>query len=94
MRYGFFGEAPQCAVDARAQAIITAARDQSAQREIAAALTRLGRLLASRPFRRVQLGQPLGRLLADFSDACASGAEGTAARLLQALDGYRATLVR
>jgi hypothetical protein len=64
-----------------------AARDQPAQREIRTALTRLGRLLASRPFRRVQLGQPLGRLLADFSDACASGAEGTGARLLQALDG-------
>jgi hypothetical protein len=64
-----------------------AARDERAQQEIPTALTRLGRILASRPFRRVQLGQPLGRLLADLSDACASGAEGTAARLLQTLDG-------
>jgi hypothetical protein len=70
------------------------ARDARSGQEITTAFARLGRVLASRPFRRVEMAVPLGRLVADFSSACATGAEGTAARLLESLENdHRVTRV-
>jgi len=46
---------------------------------------RLQTILKAKPPRRFQKDQPLGRLIGDFLDACASGAESTAMELLELL---------
>ncbi|MBW4717523.1 protein DpdD [Saccharothrix obliqua] len=62
------------------------ARDAAANREVGNALERLSRTLAARPHRKARLVPPLGTLLGDFSDACASGARGRAEELLAQLE--------
>ncbi|WP_275412425.1 protein DpdD [Actinoplanes palleronii] len=62
------------------------ARDSVSNEKVLAALTQLGRTLTHRPFRRIELTPHLGRLLTDFSGACAAGAEGLAARSLGLLE--------
>jgi hypothetical protein len=49
-------------------------------------LRRLTHALASRPHRRIHLTRPLGRVIGDFWDACASGSEATALDLLDTLN--------
>ncbi|HEX7303988.1 protein DpdD [Lentzea sp.] len=49
-------------------------------------LERLTRMLAARPHRKVRLTPPLGTLIGDFWDACASGAQVRAEELLAQLE--------
>ena len=49
-------------------------------------MIRLTRALAARPYRQIHLTWPLGRLISDFSDACASGSESTAEETLAVLE--------
>jgi len=57
----------------------------AARKEAREGVRTLAKALASRPYRRVQLARPLGRLIGDFWDACASGAESEASNLLELL---------
>ncbi len=49
-------------------------------------LVRLTRSLVARPYRRINLALPLGRLIGDFWDSCASGAEARTEEILNVLE--------
>ena len=53
-------------------------RNAYAETSVRQSVIRLTRSLAARPYRRIHLTWPLGRLISDFSDACASGSESSA----------------
>jgi len=53
-------------------------RDANAEASVRQSVIRLTRALAARPYRQIHLTWPLGRLISDFSDACASGSESSA----------------
>ncbi|MGC4957781.1 protein DpdD [Actinomadura citrea] len=61
-------------------------RDANAETKVHHSLVRLARSLAVRPYRRVSLARPLGRLIADFSDACAAGGDAKAQEALDLLE--------
>ena len=61
-------------------------RNEGAENEVRKSLARLGRSLAARPYRRIHLTQPLGRLIGDFWDACASVSQAGAEKLLDLLE--------
>lgn len=61
-------------------------RDSEAVHQVEQSLERLTRMLAARPHRKVQLTPPLGTLIGDFWDACASGAQIRAGELLSLLE--------
>jgi len=53
-------------------------RNANAESSVRQSVIRLTRALAARPYRQIHLTWPLGRLISDFSDACASGSESSA----------------
>jgi hypothetical protein len=61
-------------------------RNANAENNVRRSVIRLTRSLAARPYRRIHLTWPLGRLISDFSDACASGAESGAQEALALLE--------
>lgn len=61
-------------------------RDADAEISVRQSVIRLTRALAARPYRQIHLTWPLGRLISDFSDACASGSESTAEEILAVLE--------
>lgn len=65
------------------------AADQDAPQQAYQGIKRLGDALKRRPHRRIQLAQPVGRLIGDFLDALASGSEATSLGLLEKLSQDR-----
>lgn len=65
---------------------LTMGSGQDARSNVVHGLRRLTQALASRPHRRIHLARPLGRVIGDFWDACASGSEATALDLLDTLN--------
>jgi hypothetical protein len=61
-------------------------RNANAEISVRQSVIRLTRALAARPYRQVHLTWPLGRLISDLSDACASGSESTAEEILAVLE--------
>jgi len=61
-------------------------RNASAESSVRQSVIRLTRALAIRPYRQIHLTWPLGRLISDFSDACASGSESSAEETLTLLE--------
>jgi hypothetical protein len=61
-------------------------RNDEAEAQVRQILDRLTRSLAARGHRRIHLVWPLGRLIGDFWDACADGAQAGAAELLDLLE--------
>ena len=61
-------------------------RNASAETSVRQSVIRLTRALAARPYRQIHLTWPLGRLISDLSDACASGSEATAKETLAVLE--------
>jgi len=53
-------------------------KNANAETSVRQSVIRLTRSLAARPYRQIRLAWPLGRLISDFSDACASGSESSA----------------
>jgi hypothetical protein len=61
-------------------------RNAYAETSVRQSVIRLTRSLAARPYRQIHLTWPLGRLVSDFSDACASGSESSAEETLTLLE--------
>lgn len=61
-------------------------RNANAETSVRQSVIRLTRALAARPYRQIRLTWPLGRLISDFSDACASGSESSAEEALTLLE--------
>ncbi len=61
-------------------------RNANAESGVRQSAIRLTRALAARPHRQIHLTWPLGRLISDFSDACASGSESSAGEILTLLE--------
>jgi hypothetical protein len=61
-------------------------RNADAEIRVRQSLVRLTRSLAARPYRRIHLAWPLGRLIGDFSDACTSRSEARAEEILDLLE--------
>jgi hypothetical protein len=61
-------------------------RDVNAETSVRQSVIRLTRAIAARPYRQIHLTWPLGRLIGDFSDACASGSESSAEENLALLE--------
>ena len=61
-------------------------RNANAETSVRQSVIRLTRALAARPYRQIHLTWPLGRLISDLSDACASGSESTAEEILAVLE--------
>ncbi|MER5325496.1 protein DpdD [Streptosporangium roseum] len=61
-------------------------RDANVEARVRQSLVLLTRSLAARPYRRVNLTLPLGRLVGDFWDSCASGAEARSEEILNLLE--------
>ena len=61
-------------------------RNANAETSVRQSVIRLTRSLAARPYRQIHLTWPLGRLISDFSDACASGSESSAEETLALLE--------
>ncbi|MEV4288477.1 protein DpdD [Nonomuraea bangladeshensis] len=61
-------------------------RDANAEARVRQGLVRMTRSLAARPYRRINLALPLGRLIGDFWDSCASGAEARTEEILNVLE--------
>ncbi|MGW5054355.1 protein DpdD [Actinokineospora sp. NPDC004072] len=59
---------------------------RSASAEVNEGIQRLTRMLAARPHRKVRLTPPLGAVVGDFWDACASGAEDLAREGIEQLE--------
>ena len=61
-------------------------RNPRAEASVRQSVVRLTRALAARPYRQIHLSWPLGRLISDLSDACASGSEARAEQTLVLLE--------
>jgi hypothetical protein len=61
-------------------------RNNEVEDKVRQSIGRLTRLLADNPHRKVQLTRPLGSLIGDFWDACASGSQALAEELLDLLE--------
>ncbi|MFI6603538.1 protein DpdD [Nonomuraea sp. NPDC050536] len=61
-------------------------RDSNAEARVRQSLARMTRSLTVRPYRRISLALPLGRLIGDFSDSCASGSEARTEEILNLLE--------
>jgi hypothetical protein len=61
-------------------------RNANAETSGRQSVIRLTRALAARPYRQIHLTWPLGRLISDFSDACASGSGSAAEETLTLLE--------
>jgi hypothetical protein len=61
-------------------------RNASAEASVRQSVIRLTRALTARPYRLIHLSWPLGRLISDLSDACASGSEARAEETLTLLE--------